>query len=725
MADPKTPNPPTDAVEMERSQFRLLLAQNPNYFGTVANSQLKAVAKIASNTSYEQLTCVGYNLDRSQLEATVHIKRPTGYGGDLCKTGTVEYVRFFLDYGSGWEDQGVTGIKVHDIPTSADCKKDPTKPLSYVASLKIDPRRRVCRVQVLPKVRAILSWQAMPIPGDPNYTPVWGNVLERHIQIQRLWRNFAAAIDQIATTAGLTLELPPQFAQLADIPIPHPDPGDPPIVELAQLYAAKDAKPASAARTLAVESHRFGIADIHTAIQTGTIHQDVLVAKANEWKLAGLDFAAAIAALEKVSANTDYEQLDCLGLDNNTEFLAATFRIKRPAGYSGGPCTSGGYEYVAFWADWDDTCVYTYLGTVKVNVHDFSGIPADGLCYTALLKVNLDDHRRSCKQPKIGRVRAVLSWATPPSTSDPDELKYWGNRIDTHVQINPTGSSTSTSAQIRSIGGIAISDIDPATGLTTPGAMFYINNVHPDALGRPCPFAGLVVITGPTVPGMRYGITVENVSSPSSPQAVVNSFQVLDSSGTTWTTQTASPAHTYAYLNTSLNPDLILAHWASSADDKWLVTLQLYDAAESPVGPPVSRMVQLKNSGIQDARIHIDPLSGGDCHKFFVGDKIDGHFVALDPYLGSWSLGVKPFGLPPGTMTTSMASNTVSTPAAPPGVDLPPPGGATWRLDTTGMRPCGYIVELWVSDRAIINSAWVGHAAGTSVGWCLDPPPKP
>lgn len=705
-------------IERERVQFRRLLAGNPNYFGNLPSSPFQPVKKIVSNTTYEQVTCVGYNPDRSQLEATVQIKRPTGYGGDLCQDGTVEYVRFFLDYGSGWEDQGVVGFNVHDIPNANDCHKDPTKPLSYVATLRIDPRRRVCRFPVLPKVRAILSWQAIPTAGDPNYPPVWGNVLEQHIQIKRWENNFAAAFDKVAVALGQKIDIPEDFAELVDIPIPLPDPGDPPIAELATLYAATDAK-AGAAPHL-VEPHRFGLADIHAATQNMAVNQEILAAKAAEWQLAGLDLSAAIAALDNVSANTSYEVLECLGMDDNTETLAATFRIKRAAGYSGGPCDKGSYEYVAFWADWDNTCEFTYLGTAKVNVHDFNPIPADGLAYTALLKVDLDAHRRSCKEPKIGRIRAVLSWNSPPSTTNPDELKFWGNRIDTHVQINPAGSGISSHAELRSIGGIAVPHIDAGTGLTDATAVFHFNWLPPDPAGRPCPFAGLVVITGPTVPGMRYGITVENLTTPAPPVSVANTFKVLDSSGTIETTQTASMTllHTYPYLSTTLNPELILARWPTSGDDKWRITLQLYTPAESPVGPPVSHVIQLKNSGLKDLRIHIDPASGGDCNTFHVGDVIDGHFVAIDPYLSGYSLHTEPFAAPAGQLTPT--SGAVSTPFAGPD-PAPPPGGLDWHLDTKNMTPCGYIVRLEASDRAIINSVSVGHTGAAPVGWCLEP----
>ncbi len=703
-------------IEKERAQFRRLLAENPNYFGNFPKSPFQPVQKIAANTTYEEITCVGYNLDKSQLEATVHIKRPTGYGGDLCSNGTVEYVRFFLDYGSGWEDQGVMGFNVHDIPNSDDCHKDPTKPLSYIASLKIDPKRKVCRFPVLPKVRAILSWQAIPTAGNANYPPVWGNVFEDHVQIKPWWKTFAAAFDQIVEAVGQEIDIPDVYKEFVDIPIPLPDPPDPPIAELAKLYAATDAK-AKAAPT--VETHRFGLAHIHAAMQGMAVNQDILVAKAAEWKLAGLDLSAAIAALDNTKANTNYEELQCLGLDNNTETLAATFRIKLPGGYSGRPCDKGSFEYVAFWADWDDTCEFTYLGMVKINVHDFNPLPAGGLSYTALLKVNLDDHRRKCKEPKIGRVRAVLSWNSPPSTTDPDDLNYWGNRIDAHVLINPTGSGVSSHAELRSIGGIAVPHIDPFTGLTDATAVFHFNWLPPDPAGRPCPFAGWVVITGPTVPGMRYGITVENLTTPAPPVALGNTFKVLDSSGTIETTQVASftPLHTYAYLSTALNPELILARWLTSGDDKWRITLQLYNLVEVPIGAPVSHVIQLKNSGVKDCRIHIDPASGGDCNTFHVGNVIDGHFVAIDPYLSGYSLHTEPFPAPAGQLTPT--SGAVSTPFAGPD-PAPPPGGLDWHLDTKNMMPCGYIVRLEASDRAIINSAWVGHNAAAPVGWCLE-----
>ena len=144
-------------VQVERVQFKRLLTENPNYFGNISDSPFKPVKKIIADTRYEELTCVGFNPDANVLEATIAVKLPTGYGGDLCQAGTTEYVRFFVNYGTGWEDAGLAGVRVHDIPTDKDCAEKPDKPLTYVASLKYKPRPECCKHPVLPRVHAILS----------------------------------------------------------------------------------------------------------------------------------------------------------------------------------------------------------------------------------------------------------------------------------------------------------------------------------------------------------------------------------------------------------------------------------------------------------------------------------------------------------------------------------------------------------------------------------------
>ena len=81
--------------------------------------------------------------------------------------------------------------------------------------------------------------------------------------------------------------------------------------------------------------------------------------------------------------------------------------------------------------------------------------------------MDLGQFRRECDHPVIGRVRAVLSWGTPPSTTDPDALPYWGNRLDTHVQLRP-GRPYDGSAFFTIVGGVATASISNVTGETLP-----------------------------------------------------------------------------------------------------------------------------------------------------------------------------------------------------------------------------------------------------------------
>jgi len=72
------------APEFERRRFRELLLKNPNYFGNIKVSPFKPVKKVESNTSYEELKCVGYNPTLERLEAVVYVKKNYGYGGGIC-----------------------------------------------------------------------------------------------------------------------------------------------------------------------------------------------------------------------------------------------------------------------------------------------------------------------------------------------------------------------------------------------------------------------------------------------------------------------------------------------------------------------------------------------------------------------------------------------------------------------------------------------------------------
>jgi len=172
-------------VELSRARFRTLLAGNPNYFGTLKDSQLgelfKPVEEKQSDTRYEEIGCVSYSPELDRLEATIVVKQPVGYRGGPCTTGSVEHVRFFVDFGAGWVDAGVAATRVYDVATNRDCAGDLDHPYVHVVGVVLTPLRKFCASPVLPRVRAILSWEHEPTAGDPGYVPVWGEVQEDHV----------------------------------------------------------------------------------------------------------------------------------------------------------------------------------------------------------------------------------------------------------------------------------------------------------------------------------------------------------------------------------------------------------------------------------------------------------------------------------------------------------------------------------------------------------------
>jgi hypothetical protein len=710
-------------IERERSQFKQLLVANPNYFGTAPQSGFKAAAESAGNTKYEEIGCIGFEPEKGLLEAVVLVKLPYGYGGSLCSAGTTEYVRFYVDSGAGWQDVGIAAFNSHDIPNDTDCFRDPEKPLSYVVTVSYKPQADVCDNPMLPNVRAILSWELMPPPNSPNWTPFWGNVHECHIQLDPaekdpLW--WIGFLKDKIVDAGIKLdvEIPTDFEpQIGPIPLPDPPPDlswprtprikprrpEPmPLTELAELYRRRRRKKGEPE----IGPERFALPYLAPLVSQPGLDSAALAAKATEWKALKLN-AATIAAAFQDNGDTTYEELECVGLEYNLDRLVAAFRVKLPYGYGGPLCNSGSTEYVAFWADWDDTCQWTYVGTAEVVVHDLP-IPPGGLCYSVVLPVDLTKLKRECTEPRVARIRGVLSWSVPPSTTDPNALTRWGNRLDAHVQIPPGDRVDGPEALIAILGGIPTGKIDDFTGLTAPDAFFAINGIPPDSLGRPCPFGGRVSVQGPTWPGYKYRISVRKLGdlvwSP-----VASSFWVVDFTGTVFTLQTADPQGFFTYVPWTQNIASVLAQWDSAGDALWEVQLELADLANN-VFDTTSHRVQLDNTGPQ-VDVQITGLIG-NCGKFTPPAAVSGTFVARDLYLGSWSLSTSP--QPPAPVNPSApvpSSGNVQTPPSP---------GSNWTLNTTNMTPCGYTITIVAVDRAIVNSAGVGHWASFAQGFCIE-----
>ncbi len=352
-----------------------------------------------------------------------------------------------------------------------------------------------------------------------------------------------------------------------------------------------------------------------------------------------------------------------------------------------------------------------------MNVHDIGALPPGGLSYSAIIPVDLSAIRRPCGGtgggPKIARIRAVLSWNTPPSTIDPEVLNHWGNRQDAHVQLRPGEPVQGQQPMISIIGGIGIDDINVSgNGMTKPKATFALGGSPADQsmMKRECPFGGLIIVHGPPRVGFMYRLLARKLGDPTE-EIVKSSFHVVNVLGIGSNPTPNAMTGYVSYLDTSSNMEQVLGHWTPPGDDAWQIRLEMATLGGMFAGSTGWYTIQLDNTAPRrkpakppfeppevTCEIHID--SGGDCKDFVKGKKIQGHFVARDAHFGEFSL---------QTLPSSMSPKTPSTPTA-----------STWELDTTGMSPCGYVVLLEVWDRSIVNSVPNQHNRSFyDVGFCL------
>lgn len=676
-----------------RSNAPKLLAENANYFGTLANSKLKAILPLKYNTGFEELGCIGYQPVMEELTATIKISRSSGYGGDLCGKGSMEYVRFFLDYndGSGWKDMGMAAVNVHDIPDSKDCNGALEKPISYIVRLKIDPKNIVCSKANLPKLRAVLSWNTPLLPNQPNQTVAWGDMKEAHIQIAPLVLLIPTfPIEKIGTLLTKAIQNPTvSLASLAGSSV----------TDKAKLKAAQDAVLAPkvelaelsklyTTEKVKIEPERIGAKILHEAVYAQ--NPAIMAQSQGIFASANLDWAASLKKFLSLKGNVGYEELYCVGLDYHKEALVASLRVKKPSGYSGSLCTNGSKEYVGFWIQTDVDCTWRYVGTAFVNVYDIA-LPADGLAYSVILPVDLSKYRNPCGKPTVIKVRAVLSWNVPPSTKDQNVVPYWGNIIDSYIQVAPGKAWDGKSPAMITLGGVSVDNINALSGLTKPGAKLEFNQADTYANS---PFAGTIVMQGLSAPlvGMKYRVRVRNL--------VTGLWYYLNSplqllGYDTATNQVTHPVVTpdannyYEYKDYLNNIGSVLARFNPGTNDLLEITL------ENDNGASVSQRIQMDN---QLPQITLNIEKSG-CGGYAKGDTITGTFSVNDAYLLNYAL------------TSSLAANsysgTTNVPVTP------------FAFNTAGSpSPCGSI-NMWATQKTIHDSVVAGYTVYAGEVVCL------
>lgn len=734
-----------DAPEQERTKFREFLLANPNYFGNLKVSKFKHVKSKKNDTSYEELKCVGYNPHIEQLEAVVHLKRDYGYGGDICSIGTPEYVRFFADWNNTghWEDLGMAHFTAYNLPGD--------KPLEYAVTLDIDPKERVCTIENLPKVRAILSWNDPPPPDDPDFVPVWGNMAEARIQIDTLKFILLGELLKMGVA-----DLPASVLESLDLsqPLSLIKPKELDIGELAGIYKDKG-----------VPAHRFTFSKMQKLLAKPSVATALNTELSQVLSGMNIEAAEILEALTKTDGDTRHEELRCVGYDPQRRLLTGILTVKLPYGYSGDLCKKGSKEHVAFW-EWDEIeAIWLYLGTAVVNVHDIKSIPNEGLQYAVSLSVDFSHRRRPCSAgPSEARIRAILSWEVPPPPHNPNWVPKWGNREETRIHIKPGPTPTGeTIPYIETLGNIHVCDIDQGTGLATGEGVVAHFNADRSPFGRTITVTGYIdnppggVMEGSADP-LKYQVHVRPYDpvTPHPWQALSNDFSV-------WVREEDNlnpPLHKkvvqkidpvdgyYTYLEDPGAPHErhyvipVLAKWHTSSPHTgpWQVRIK----AKTPSGIEIyggilaceadgstrsivklrldneAPGVSIGLTGFQrgsDPTVH--PIGTGTpekCGKFRKGDILHGIYSISDEHFGRLTLAVYPSGPAHGA--------TVSPPVR--SFDIVPTSGESgnWTLDTSGMDPCGYIVRLWARDRTIVNSGSIGLRDTDDAGFCLELPPE-
>lgn len=760
LREKKSATRPRPKIEPERQHFRTLVLSNPNYFGNLKDSNFKPVKILQSSTSYEELVCAGLSPAFDRLEAVLRVKQDAGYGGDICSPGTFEYVRFFVDlHDNGiWHDVGLTSVQVHDIPGD--------KPLCYAVRLDFDPFRKLCFLENIVKVRAILSWNAPPPANSPNFIPVYGNQLTVEVQIRPgflfkvkdLLKELELAEVKLPDPIGPAVKLLNPDAALPALPLEALS-----LAQKKELYREKD-----------VPVHRFAFPESHQLLASSYFAPAIFSAGGQsplvDLGLSPKEIAGLLGVFQQVTdGNTGFEELRCVGLRPAGDLLEGVLTVKKSSGYSGSLCSQGSTEHVAFWIDFGEGGGFTYMGTATVKVHDLTAIPAQGVQYAVFLKTDLSKHIVPCTAgPRVVRLRAILSWEAPPPPGNPNYVPVWGNREECLIQLRP-GKLTGHIPVIETVGNMGIDDIEQATGLATGngvGAAFTANQ---------SPFGGVVKITGRigdppdsfNGPDARFKYRIEvSRANVNDWHPLTNKIQVKISEFLNGIPQDCNPGWGfdlvcdveltatddgdglgdgwYDYIEDTKGPwtrNLVqdqLASWSTDAtmEGLWKIRISAKD-----MGIPAGLRQPIL--GFQEVRIRIDntaptaavaitgatfeghPIPAVNCGKFPVGTILTGTYEVHDPgtsspnqHFGSLSLDVIPDG----------PANLAQVFPLPRSFPVVPTTGEAgiWTLDTgqpAAMDPCGYVIRLVGCDRTIWNSGSGSLCAAEDIGFCLEEKP--
>ncbi|SIS53763.1 hypothetical protein SAMN05421766_102621 [Zobellia uliginosa] len=700
------------SYDFSRFQFKSLVGINPNYFG--AFEKLKLPLKVPviqpkkGDTKYEELECIGLYPETDELEAVFKVKLPYGYGGELCGSGSKEFVAFYVDYGSGFEPVGpAVSVSAHNLGAARK------GPLCYAVKQVVDFEKKSCKTPYLVKLRAILSWNTPPM--GPNYIPTWGNVKEAWVQInpsKKAW--------EILTGDFKELSLVKSYSDLQHLKEE--------LIEKMKASLDYNKKGLDEDRIdfkeniLKNPNYYAGMAD-ENEIQNAYDQIHMLPPEILEKFKPKLIDPKWLFPIKPLKYNTSFEELSCVGLFPEQNTLEAVVAVKRQNGYKGDLCSLGSEEYVAFYVDWGDGLGYRHEGTRFFKVHD---IPrnVNPLMYAVNLRVDdMDRKLKSCKVENIIKVRAILSWEVAPT--GPNYRPAWGNVKECRVQVR-TYDGANNQCEIQHVNKVLVEDIN-----TDGYARKYINSttLSPNLFDRP--FGNIIAIWGHiNVPTSKYFRMLFRKESESSWTVVEDGrrykqglftigLRLPDENG--WF---RIDEYNYDLGNYSDTP---LANWASgSRTGKYRLRLECADASKTPIQScEVSVFLDNQNpehygftdSPIPQLGLTVKNSSGEvkECGKYKGAEKVLVYGNFKDDHFNEFSLEIFGGNLPSAGKKITPAVNRYDEGGKLDtngivGASDPGKGKLLMTIDNMASAPinsnvdCAYGIRMVTSDRAILGS---------------------
>lgn len=142
--------------------------------------------------------------------------------------------------------------------------------------------------------------------------------------------------------------------------------------------------------------------------------------------------ATSFGAVLNIQQDTTYESISRLVYDTEIDQLSAAIDVKQPTGYSSEIMVRGSEEFVRFYLSSDGGLKWHDLGMRSVTVCDSFrrlGNPEYQVSLNLAARV---ETARNTIQP---RIRAILSWSTPPPAGQPGWTPVWGHVAESDIPL--------------------------------------------------------------------------------------------------------------------------------------------------------------------------------------------------------------------------------------------------------------------------------------------------